>query len=196
MKFIPLLLLLICSLFLASCGGGGGDEEECTDSVACIGPDPRYDVDSSKLLGNYNVDYVLDSNTCTGSSPLRNLSENYIVTAGTGYHALPTIEVASSSGVSYLNFSNINNTDGETFFNVFQADSQDLENFISGKVCVEQTSLEFSQIEQGSGIGRARLRRISHIDCDDQGVTIVQGSSPHCEVVYSGEAELDSGSHK
>jgi len=177
--------LVIALLLLTECGGGGGSDE-CNDSVACIGPNPETDIDATAILGSYDINYSLASNSCVGASPLRNLHETYVATSGFGYHAIPTVDVASNTGLSYQNYSSANNTDGQTFLTVYEIGSQNLVNFLSGMDCVEEIGLSFTNINTS----KVLLQRTSYIDCANPGETIVQGSSPHCEVVYNGQGKF------
>lgn len=175
-----LLAILLC---VAGCGGGGG-EDVCNDSVACIQPDPALTVDSTALVGTYDVPYLLQSNSCEGASPLPQLQERYEVTTGFGYHGIPTIDVASNTGVSYYDFSSVGNTDGVTYFDAFQIGQQQLANFRPGMDCVETITLTFRDVAQS----KASVVRTSEIDCSESGVE--QWSPVHCQVVYSGVASF------
>ena len=181
-----LIVLAIIVSFIFGCGGSGGTAEECNNSVACIGPDPEFTVDSSALLGLYSTSITLRTNSCEGASPLAQLSESYLVTSGLGYHAIPTIDVSSSTGAQFQNFSSVGNTDGVSYFKVFQVGSQELLDFVPNMVCSESISLNFSNVNQG----KALVERVSEIDCANPGETIVQGISAHCQVVYQGEASF------
>ena len=169
----------------AGCGGSGGSDE-CNDSVACIQPDPESIVDSTALLGSYEINYALTSSSCAGASPLQQLRERYLVTSGVGYHGISTIEVSSDTGPDYQTFSTVGNTDGKTYFNVSEIGDQELLNFISGLRCSESISLSFFDLGQSS----ASVVRTSDIDCAKSGEPIVQGSSAHCQVVYRGEGSF------
>lgn len=177
--------VLLGFLLTAGCGGGGG-EDVCNDSVACIQPDPALTIDSTALVGTYDVPYALQSNSCEGASPLPQLRERYEVTTGFGYHGIPTIDVASNTGVIYYDFSSVGNTDGATYFDAFQVGQQELTNFRPGLDCVETLSLAFREVGQS----KASVVRTSEIDCAEPGVTIVQGGTGHCQVVYAGIASV------
>ncbi len=177
---------LFVILALAGCGGGGGGDDVCNDSVACIQPDPALSVDSTALVGTYDVPYVLQSNSCEGASPLAKLHESYEVTTGFGYHGIPTIDVASNTGLSYYDFSTVGNTDGATFFDAFQIGGQQLANFRPGLDCSEEISLTFRNVGQS----KASVVRTSGIDCVPPPSVVVNGISEHCEVVYTGVASF------
>lgn len=173
--------IAIALIILTGCGGGGGNDE-CNDSVACIQPDPNSLVDSTALLGSYNMSYSISSNSCAGTSPLRTVHEIYSATSGVGYHGIPTIELSSNTGRIYSGNSADNNTDGKTFFSAAEIGSTSLVNFLPNMDCVESITLDFFDL----GSSTASVVRTSDIDCADAGEVIVVGSTNHCKVIYNG----------
>lgn len=181
----------ILTLAIMSCGGGSG-EDQCNNSVACIQPDPETTIDARELLGTYDVNYKISSNTCSKAFPLKTLHEIYNVTSGSGYHAFPTIEVAGNNGISYQTFSTEGNTDGKIFFNVTEISEHNLPDFQVGMNCSESISLYFSMYYAGESESdlskRASVIRTSKIDCQQSSaVEIIHDT---CQVVYNGDGSF------
>lgn len=177
-------LLIVSVIGIIGCSGGGGSDE-CKDSVRCIGPDPATIVESSDVLGMYDIQYNLSSNTCTGSAPLKLLHEQYNATSGFGYHGYPTIEVSSSTGAAFSAYSSVENTDGKTYFsNANEFGVRELTNFISGMTCSEYVTLSFFDI----GNSKATVVRTSDISC----LKSSDGSALSCQVIYNGQGNFSS----
>lgn len=172
-------LIFIFALLLYGCGGGG---DTCSEGVICIQPDPDLIVDISTLEGSYKIKYDLKSNSCIGAVPAIQLSEDYTVTTIAGYHAIPTIDVLNTLGQEYQSISYVNNTDGKTYFTVFQVGQNNLSNFIPNLICSESITLKFTNLENEI----KTIERISDIDCSNLNEPLIQNSFPDCQVVYEG----------
>lgn len=183
LKRIPVAVAAIVAL---GCGGGGGSDT-CNDSVACIQPDPASLVDSAALIGSYDIQYSLASNSCPGAAPLSSLREQYSASSGVGYHGAPTIEVSSSNGIPYLAYSTIDNTDGKTFFRAVEdfGGQHELPNFLPGLKCTETISLSLFNIEKPE-LSATRTSDILCLGASDE-------SSVSCQVVYTGAGSFTKG---
>lgn len=170
------VLSFVALVFLAGCGGGG----DCTNSVACVQPDPNSLVESSALVGVYDVEYSLSASSCLGAALLPKLREEYSASLGVGYHGAPTIEVSSSNGITYLTYSTVDNTDGRTFFHAVEdfEGRHDLPNFVSGMTCSETIFLSIYNIDKAP----LSVTRTSDITCTRKS----DDSSVSCQVVYNG----------